>query len=169
MKEIIDYKELDSKIVYYEDCYGELIKLGTEAKVVGLCEYDNDYYEWGYHNSSIVIRTDLDLYFKIILTYCSYYNGSNMSIVSVHNGYSVNITHFPIKDYYIDLKSITSSENEFKCDVFEFACAGQFKVYEEKFIKYSMERIVDILELKIIMNNRKRVKEELLRSSLSSI
>lgn len=79
-----------------------MTEYGNTAKVIGWCEFDNDYYEWGYINSSIVIHTDLNLYFKIILQYCSCNDYSNMFIVNVD--YDVNITHFPIKDYYIDLK-----------------------------------------------------------------
>lgn len=163
MKKIdINSEELDSKFIYYKDRYRRLIKLGTTAKVVGWCKYDNDYYEKGYHNSSIVIHTDLNLYFKIILQYCSYYEYSSMIIVGVD--FEVNITHFPIKDYYIDLKLFCNYNYDcfFKSDVFEFSKGCEFKVYEEKFIEHSIKETRDLREFEMLMDDMKSIKEELL-------
>jgi hypothetical protein len=85
-----------------------------------------------------------------------------MFIVNVD--YDVNITHFPIKDYYIDLELLCNYNYDclFKCNVFEFAKGCEFKVYEEKFIEYSMEKTSDLFKFEMIIDNMKSIKEELL-------
>jgi hypothetical protein len=141
----------------------KMSKYGTTAKVIGWCYGDNDYYEWGYNNCSIVVYTDLHEYYKIILRYCGYYEWSEMTLQIMDS--QIGITHVPIKDYYIDLNliQIYNYDYIFKSEVFEFSKGNEFKIYEEKFIEYCIEDFSDLIYFDEIIDNKKDYQEELLQ------
>ena len=161
-------------------------KYGTTAKVVGWCEYDDNYSEFECEFHSIVVYTDLHEYYKIILKHCfwnyplhtSIY--SEMDLVLLDKDYPalyLDITHVPIKDYYIDLNLIENHNSDnydgiFKCEVFEFSICEDYwrsndknvyKIYKEKFVKYSIGNFRDLIDFEKIIDNKKDIKEELLQ------
>lgn len=128
---------------------------GTNAKIIGVGEYDkyiNDNYR---RQHTIFAKSDIDIDIKIILqeygAYEYFGNDENFFVtygsVKIENNTNVKIkdsdedndqsdedsdfpinirkiTHIPINELYLDLKSIMCCNNEYKCDIFEVSHFG---------------------------------------------